>query len=164
MREFLGKTKDGKSVFYDSESSHAATHFADAPKLFDAVRKTIPAIEVQGNLVRIEKSLDEVVGNSDLVKTDESDEIVYAKRPYRTQYARFVKGRVATPTSWITLDLRKVKEGEYNIYTAFVGRLTPSFPGGDHLPEQSKDFWSKHALVWGTQEIIPGTETIECPW
>ncbi len=85
-------------------------------------------------------------------------------RPLRTQYSRFVKNRQSQDTSWITIDLRKSKEGEYFLYTAFIGKLAPSFPGGDFLPEQSNEFWSNHALVWGGQDIVPWSETTECPW
>lgn len=62
------------------------------------------------------------------------------------------------------MDLRRRTDSNYYLYTAFIGKSTPSFPGGDSNPEQSKVFWSNHALVWGTQEIIPNTETSVCPW
>lgn len=26
------------------------------------------------------------------------------------------------------------------------------------------EFWSSHALVWGSEPIVPGTETATCPW
>ena len=55
-------------------------------------------------------------------------------RPLRTQYSRFVKNKQSQPTSWITIDLGKSDKNEYDLYTAFVGKLTPSFPGGNVLP------------------------------
>lgn len=163
-REFLGKTKNGLDVSVDMKSAHAATHFAHNPKLFDLVKRTIPTIEATDDHIRVERDTGKEAGTSDLVDTDEHDVIVYAKRPLRAQYSRFVKNRTPAPTSWITIDLRKKSDTEYDLYTAYVGRLVPSFPGGSFLPDQSVDFWSTHALVWGPQEIIPGTETSECPW
>ncbi|MDB5264702.1 MAG: hypothetical protein JWN64_273 [Parcubacteria group bacterium] len=139
------------------------THFKHHPKLLDVVEHIIPTLEGGGEWIRVEKDLGEIIGTTDLVETVEGDEIVYALRPRRSIYSRFVKGKESTPTSWITIALRK-SEGGYDLYTAFVGRDTPSFPGGDHLSEQSKEFWSTHALVWGSQEVIPGTETPLCPW
>lgn len=163
MRDFLAKTKNGFDVYVDTESSHATTHFAHHPKLIDAVKGTIPSIETNEDVVRVEVDTGEEVGTTDLVETSEQDEIIYAKRPLRTQFSRFVKNKNSKPTGWITIDMRK--DGEvYDLYTSFVGRLTPSFPGGNYLPEQSKEFWSKHALVWGSQEVMPGTETTQCPW
>lgn len=163
-KEFLGKTKNGFDVYVDMESSHAATHFAHQPELFGAVREVISSIDAEGNVVRVETDLGRVIGETDLVETTEQDEIVYARRPLRgVQYSRFVKNKSSSPTSWVTVDLRKDGEN-YRIYTAFVGRLAPSFPGGDFLAEKSREFWSTHALVWGSQEVVLGTETTECPW
>lgn len=163
-KELLGKTKSGRAVWLDVEKSHATTHFADQPRLREFVEKLIPTLDEDTDQIRIEKDMGEVVGTSDLAETSEGDEIVYARRPRRVIYSRFVKGKEPTPTNWITVNLKKGKNGDYFLYTAFVGRNTPSIPGGDYLPEQSREFWSNHALIWGAQEVEPGTETTECPW
>lgn len=160
----IGKSKNGCDVFADLESSHAATHFNDSPKLFDAVKKVIPLIALDKEKVRVEIDTAEVVGTSDLVETHQGDEIVYAMRPYRDRYSRFVKNRLAEETSWIVLSFERLNQEQYKLYTAFVGRLTPSFPGGDFMPEMSNEFWATHALVLGNQEVIPGSETDVCPW
>ncbi len=164
QKEFLGKTENGFEVYMDRASSHAITHIAHHPKLFELIKKIIPTIEATGEVIRLDKDMGEEVGTTDLVETGEYDEIIYALRPLRTQYSRFVKGKKSQPTSWITIDLRRAGDTEYNLYTAFIGQLTPSFPGGNFLPDQSMEFWSKHALVWGSQEVIPGSETAKCPW
>lgn len=163
-KELLGMTTNGALVYLEPDTSHAVTHFAHQSKLRAAVEKVIPTLDGGPDWIRIEHDTGDVVGTTDLVATTDGDDIVYAKRPRRQTYSRFVKGKQSLPTSWITIALRKTEEHEYKLYTAFVGRSTPSFPGGDYLPEQSKEFWSKHALVWGSQEVIPGSETKECPW
>jgi hypothetical protein len=104
------------------------------------------------------------LGSQMWVETNSHDEIVYALRPHRDRYSRFVKNKTTLATHYITLSFKQIQDTQYELYTAYVGKITPSFPGGDYLPEQSKDFWSKHALVWGNQAIVPGTETTECPW
>ena len=162
-KEFLGKTKNGIDVYVDMEHSHASTHFAHHPKLREAVEEVIPMIDADDSIVRLDRDMGREIGTTDLVETGERDEIVYAKRPLRTTFSRFVKHKQPTPTNWITIALRKNGD-EYSLYTAFVGKATPSFPGGDYLPEQSKEFWGNHALVWGSQEIIHGSETSTCPW
>lgn len=44
-------------------------------------------------------------------------------------------------------------------------RFTLSFPSGkDDKNEDRREFWKNHALVVGNQEIVPGTETRDCPW
>jgi len=162
-KEYIGKTRNNIDVYWDKQFSHAVTHFAHNQKLFDYTKKSIATINAQEDIIRVEKEMDEIVGTTDLVETNDQDEIIYAKRPLRKYYSRFVKNKSALPTKWITLDMRR-EGNSYFLYTAFVGRLPPSFPGGEFLPEQSKDFWANHALVWGNQEVVPGTETKECPW
>ena len=163
-KELLGKMKSGEEVYLDPETSHAVTHFAHEPKLRAAIQQLIPMLKGGPERVRADHDTGEAVGMTDLIETAEGDDIVYAIREKRNIYSRFVKGKQQSPTSWVTVALHKVREGEYELYTAFVGRNTPSFPGGDYLPEQSKEFWAHHALVWGSQEVIPGTETTVCPW
>jgi hypothetical protein len=163
-RELFGMTKNGLKVYFDMVSGHASTHFAHHPKLRAAVERALPTIEATEDVMRVEVDAGEEVGTTDLVETTDEDEVIYALRPLRSQYSRFVKNKAPAPTSWITIDLRKSGEDEYNLYTAYVGRVVPSFPGGEIMPEQSREFWAKHALVLGTQELVPGSETTECPW
>lgn len=162
--ELIGTTKDGHGVYVDRETSHASTHFAHHPKLISAVKEIISTLALDSDTVRIERDVGEEVGDSDCVETNEGDEIVYALRSHRTTFSRFVKNRKPIPTSWVTLDIRKSDQDTYFLYTAYVGRMVPSFPGDNFSSEQSITFWSTHALVWGPQEIIPGSETSECPW
>lgn len=164
MQEFLGKTKNDKDVFYDPEHSHAATHFSDTPQLRNLVAEFLPTVESNDDYARFEIDTKREVGTSDLVETEEGDEIVYAKRPNRDTYARFVKNKKPIPTNRVTIELRTIDDQTYELFTAYIGRLTPSFPGNEFETPKSKPFWATHALVWGTQEIVPGTETIACPW
>lgn len=161
---FIGKTKNGFDVYVDLEASHAATHFKDDPQLLSLVKEALPELEPKGDYWRHERHMGRIVGNTDLVETGESDEIVYAKRPLRDVYTRFVKNKTSSPSEWITVELRKIDERSLELFTTWIGRLVPSFPGGKFETAESKPFWSKHALVWGKQDIVSGTETIECPW
>jgi hypothetical protein len=157
-------SKNGMEIFWDLETSHASTHFQDTPALKEVVRKAIPNFVVEGEGIQVEVDIGKVVGESSLIETTDHDDIVYALRPLRTLYSKFVKNRKPVATSWVTISIKHGEKGQYYLYTAYVGRLTPSFLGGDYLPEQSKGFWSHHALVWGTQEVIPESVTKECPW
>lgn len=174
-KQLIATTANGLDVYMDMEKCHALTHMATSPKLLDFVKKVIPTIYATDDAIRQNFDMGETVGMSDLVETDEHDDVFYAMRPLRSVYSRFVRDKEPYPTSWITIDLRKSRDnkagvqtneslGSYDLYTAFVGKLVPSFPGGNYLPEQSREFWSKHALAIGKTEIVPGTETKECPW
>ena len=164
VENFLAKTKNGISVFLDENSEHAKTHISKFPLLLGATVDLLPTIEVLGDTFRKDFDVGHTVGTSDLVETDMTDDIVYALRTHRDRYSRFVKNRQATNSSWIVIDIRRRSAGSFYLYTCYVGQLTPSFPGGDFLPEKSHGFWSKHALVWGNQEVVSGSETATCPW
>jgi hypothetical protein len=160
---YLGLTKNNKKVYVDLKSSHAATHFADDPELINYVREILPDMKASGDNVFLQVDLGKSTGFSDLVETDDSDQIVYAKRLNRRNYTRFVLNREKVETSLVTIVLHKLGE-DYSLYSAWVGPLTPPFPGSSHEAPDSREFWNKHALVWGKQQIQLGTETKEWPW
>jgi hypothetical protein len=60
--------------------------------------------------------------------------------------------------------LRKNDEGSYDLWSTWIGWLGEPFPGGEDETPRSREYWQDKALVWGRQEIIPGTETKTCPW
>lgn len=162
----LGLTKNNISVFLTEKSSHAKTHFAHHPRLEAAVKNAIPNITLHAEMVRMQVDTTDIVGTSDLIETTSDDEIVYAMRVARTSYSRFVKNKKPVETNSIVIDIRRDRNNPttYFLYTAYVGHLVPSFPGGEYQPEQSIKFWSNHALVWGTQEVLPETITTLYPW
>lgn len=161
---YLGLTKNNKKVYVDLKSSHAATHFADDPELIDYVREVLPQLEARADNVFRHFDLERTVGFSDLVETDESDEIIYAKRVNRDNYTRFVLNRKKVKTSFVTVVLH-ARGDDYILYSAWVGPLAPSFPGGTRSNEdESKMFWRRHALVWGKQQIQAGSERKDWPW
>lgn len=163
-KEFLGKTKNGCDVYVDLETSHAATHIQDTPELLGLVKGALQEIEPTENYHEFELDMGHVIGTSDLVETSEDDEIVYAKRRNRDTYTRFVRNKDPIPTQFLTLCLEKMNDDAYNLYSTWAGPNCPSSPDSIVATPESKPFWEKHALVWGTQEVISGTETIECPW
>jgi len=163
-KRLLGYTKNNKAVYFDEGSGHAATHFANHKNLEAVVGICLNQTDALDDIVRVNFDTKTIVGKTDLVETDENDDIVYALRQGRTIYSRFCKNKSPQLTSWITIDIRHRPDDSYFLYTAYIGKLTPSFPGGNFMAEQSKEFWTHHALAWGTQEIIPGTETSNYPW
>ncbi len=162
--EFFARSKNGIVVKYDPIHSHASTHFFDTPQIQALVKKIIEGKALEGDVMLFETDTRLPIGNSDLVETDETDDIVYAIRKNRDRYARFTKSRKSQPSSIITIWLKKLGDDSFDLYSAWLGPSTPSFPGSNFATPESKPFWEKHALVWGNQEIQPGTETTICPW
>lgn len=164
QRKFLEKAKNGCDVYVDMEHSHAATHLSDKPELLDLAKEMVSEVAPERDYERYEKDFGRPIGTSDLVTTTDVDEIVYAKRLNRDIYTCFVKNRTPEPTSFLVVHLEKVGEKEYELATVYAGREVPPFPGDPFETKESKSFWAQHALVWGRQAIVPGTETAECPW
>ncbi|HOZ36467.1 MAG TPA: hypothetical protein PLR18_01395 [bacterium] len=61
--------------------------------------------------------------------------------------------------------LKKAEDvGGYILITAFVGGLSEPEPWDRNTTPASADFWANHALIWGCEPIVSGTETTRCPW
>ncbi len=106
------------------------------------------------------------IGQKLLVQTTDEDEIVFAQRPKRSGLSRFVKNRPPEACTTAVIILKKRNDGGegYFIVTGWVGILGQHEPWDKFAGPLARGFWSKHALVLGTTEVIPGTETTACPW
>jgi hypothetical protein len=160
----IGKTKNGKAVYVDTQSSHAATHIADTPNLLELVQEFVADFVPDGDEICVDKDMGRSVGLSDLVETGETDKIFYSKRLNRDNYTRFVQDRKAETTNFATVVLRKDPAGDYELWSAWIGPAVPQFPGDEFEKPESRPFWQKHALVWGNQAVQPGTEREDWPW
>ena len=71
----------------------------------------------------------------------------------------------ACQTSRVTCVLKAGDVGdEYVLITAFIGAPAVPEPWDRNATAKSREFWDSHALVWGSEPTIPGTETSVCPW
>jgi hypothetical protein len=162
--EYVATTKNGKEVYVNLETSHAATHIISTPHLLHLVKEVLENTNVDKDNLYFDKDLGRDVGTSDLVETTDADNIVYAKRLNRDNYTRFTHNRKARPTSFVTVVLQPNETEGYNLMSAWTGRAVPQFPGDEYETPESKPFWRTHALVWGNQAMQPGTERHDWPW
>ena len=124
-------------------------------------------MRVQGGEVFIVAEIEfgRPVGESICVPTQDGDEIVFAKRPRRFGYTRFVKNRRPESCDSVVVILKRDDHEDYYVLvTAFIGRRAEPEPWDRNATANSRAFWNSHALVWGGESTIPGTETTECPW
>lgn len=157
---YLGQLSSGQAVF-DRANSHR--HKGVTVQLLSTAFNQI-SLEKPGRH-SIEVNFGQSIGFTTCVPTAEGDEIVYAQRPDRKGLTRFVKNQVPIPTSILTLILQKADEGDfYILVTAFIGVLIAPEPWDRFATEQSKIEWRTHALIWGSEKIVPGTETTDVPW
>lgn len=166
---FLARSKNSIDVFYDSVSSHAATHLEDTPQLAELVVEVITNMDLEDDDITTDVDMGRIVGTCDVVKVEENDDIVYGVRKNRDDdgHVPFTKSRAADPCSQVAVHLIKQSNGTYLLSSAWIGTLggdDEPFPNAPDATPRSKEFWSKHAFVYGSQEMQAGTETDACPW
>lgn len=155
----LGHLAGGELV-YDRANSHLHEQVAEI--LPEALNK----INAEGRQFLVaEAAFGRIIGHTACLPTGQEDEILYAQRPKRFGLSRFVKNRTPEPSEAVTVILKKDDNEDYYILiTAFIGTPAPPEPWDRNATPQSVPFWSTHALVWGQEPIVPGTETSRCPW
>lgn len=153
---------------YDSINSHAATHFEDTPQLESLVREVISNLDLKGQEVATHIDMGRVVGTCDVVDVDEDDKLVYGMRKNRAEdgLVPFVKGRQGGICQYVAVHLLPQPDKTYLLSSAWVGTFDDDepFPNSPDANGRSVEFWNKHAFVYGSQEIVAGTETKIRPW
>lgn len=152
----LGTLMSGEMVF-DRPRSHLHTN--------DALDKHLPLalakIDARGQEFFCETvDFGTEIGFANCVEVTIEDEIVYAQRLGRRGPSRFVKNRVPLATSKLTVILKKIETG-YITVTAFLGPKNEPEPWDPFATENSAKFWETHAVVWGTEIVLPDTETTD---
>jgi hypothetical protein len=157
----LGNLASGEKVFLRSTS-----HVHDNPELEKYLTTALGKI-VSNNQNFIEGEVDfgETIGLSRCVTTLPTDEIIFAMRIGRKGYTRFVKHRDPEPTSKLTIILTKDKQTNgYFVLTTYIGSRSELEPWDYRATDKALEFWKHHALVYGTEPIVEGTETSEPKW
>jgi hypothetical protein len=160
------KLKSGERVV-DRHRSHL--HESVVRLLPDALAR----IESKGRNFLIEEvDFGSTIGETVCVPTGPGDVVVFAQRPNRRGLSRFVKNRKSEPCSSVVVILKTAdgEPGAYVLLTAFIGRKPEPEPWDRNAIRTSDDlarakaFWGSRALVWGSEAVLPGTETYQCPW
>lgn len=160
----LGRLKTGELV-RRARNGHFDTHAKANPNLPILLAKALG--EISGNEAHIATHVDmgRIVGVNNCILTRPEDEVVYAQRPKREGKTRFVKNRKPEPTTHISVVLRRTHDGEYELISAWLGTLAPHEPWDKSGNKKvSIPYWLTHALVWDSEEVVPGTETNVRPW
>ena len=155
----IGRTQDG-AVVVDRANSHL--HECARKFIGEAVSK----VKVNGRaFIEAEVDFGRVIGSSICVQTDQGDDIVFAQRPNRKGLTRFVVGRDPEPTSKFMVVLKATDDPQkYVLITAFLGSKAQPEPWDPRATVESIKFWQNRALVWGSEYVVDGTKTTECPW
>lgn len=162
------KLKSGETVV-DRHNSHV--HEGIGRFLPEALEK----IESKGREFFVEEvDFGRPIGETICVTTGSQDTIVYAKRPGRRGCTRFVLNRTPDECPSLVVILKSIGGGEYVLISAFIGCRPEPEPwdqrnfqqqaNSAEAEKKSREFWANHALIYGVEPIIPGTETEKCPW
>ncbi|MCI0597682.1 hypothetical protein L0Y34_01245 [Candidatus Parcubacteria bacterium] len=152
--KLLGTLQNGERVF-----DRPRSHLHENPALLKYLAHALIRIEPNNRPFIVEAvDFGQIIGESNCIETTPEDEIVFARRPRRAGLTRFVKNKERVPTSQLTAILLKTDEG-YILISAFLGPKAEPEPWDKNATEASEKFWNTHAVVWGTEDIIPGTET-----
>jgi hypothetical protein len=157
-RVLLGQLASGQSVF-DRPNSHIHNGTREL------LKPAFSTINLNGEVFRVQTiDFGQVIGRQNCVPTTRKDRILYAKRVDRYGHSRFVQERVALPCSTLVVILKKDDAGDYILITSYTGIEAGPEPWEHRATAQSREFWSRHALVWGCEPVIPNTATWRCPW
>jgi hypothetical protein len=123
-------------------------------------------IESQGRQYMVEEvDFGRPIGQTICVTTGPGDKVLFAQRPNRFGLSRFVLDREPERCSTVVVILKKAENQDvYVLITAFVGSKPEPEPWDRNATPRSRDFWSTHAMVWGVEPVVAGTETAACPW
>lgn len=169
----LGKLRSGEEVV-DRKDSHLLSCHSEASAFLP---EALAQINSMGkNFLAEEVDFGRPIGESHCILTGPEDEVIYAQRPKRWGLTRFVLNGTPSPCQHLVVVLKKAEDcnNTFILITAFIGRQAPAEPWDKRnfsfqadpteAEKISREFWGSHALIWGTQDFIPGTETLDCPW
>lgn len=149
-KTFLEKTKNNVKIYIGSETlSHMEAH---KNVEMAHVKKAIKKMEYNAPFSINPIDLGEVIGTDSCVTVGGCEEIKMMVRKNRDGATPIVFGRKAEPTSQIVIGICRDDDGLDTLFTAFYGQLAPKEPWDPRLKdeerEESKKFWSTHALVY----------------
>lgn len=169
MQELIATSRNDVKITYDPVNSHTATHLEDTPGLKQLVQEIVGGLELTGQEIARHYDMGRVVGVCDVVNVDETDEIIYGIRKNREDdgLVPFVKNREGDPCRLVAVHLVPQADHSYILSSTWIGPFSDDdepFPLSKKANERSADFWNGRAFVYGSQEIISGTETNVRPW
>jgi len=162
------KIKD--AVFIYNES-HLKQHPKVLAHIAEAFEKAVDELKTEKDDSFIKKTVDlnKVIGKREAIELKGDEDIYYAQRMGRRTLTKFVRGVEAEDCSCITFIVSKVNEKKFRLITAYIGYHAEKEPLDPAIKTQeefnrAKEYWSKTAMIDGTQAIYSNTITTQCPW
>ena len=160
----INRPSEAIQIYAHLTAMPLAAHVSDNPHLLRLVEEAIDVSQLVGTTVRLQHDMGRNIGHSELVNTQDTDTIFFARRSKLAGYTRFVKNRKSEQTRFITIYLVRDRDGDYELTNVWIGKDYPPIPGTDNSIDGSHDFWSRHAVVYNGQSIVSNTLTKTCPY
>lgn len=151
--------------------AHKADFIVEWTSLMRQVREILLQETIQEEFIIRELDMGKAIGYEKLIKTKETDTIVYAKRLNRELYTRFVKGKTKalTHTMVVILSQDRCNPHKYDLVTAYPGRIAYKEPEdlNIHTKQELREslyFWQQHALIFDEANIHVATIRAACPY
>jgi hypothetical protein len=165
MKHPVGYTRNNLQVYVDLIHSKAAMYISQQPHMLILVKEALGRISPRGPKFAVEHDMGRPVGYTFVVETSDQDSVLYAQLLRDKLFTRFVKNGKPLASNYLSIMLHKDEQGQgYELHDAWIGRLRPPLPGSDDETDQSKSYWSGHALVLEGQSLQMRTITKECPY
>lgn len=164
MKHLIGQSRNGTQIYVQLIGSRAGDSIARQPQLLSLAKEMFAKITLRGTEVNLEYDMDRPVGYNFIVETSDKDIVFYGRLPKEDIYTRFVKSGKPQPTRFITVNLRRDNDDNYELSDVWLGRLMPPRPGSPDETTESKQYWSNHALILDGQSLKLKTMTKTCPY
>ncbi len=151
-------------VYINMISSNAGHYLSRRPYVINLIKEALTNKPLNGQRVIVEVDMGREIGNTDIVSTQDNDNIYYAKPIKNDTFYRFAKNKYPHPSRKLSIILIKDAEDQYEIVDTWIGPLKPPFPGDTNESSDSKQYWQEHALVHEAQMIQTKTITKICPY
>ncbi|HJP96040.1 MAG TPA: hypothetical protein VJ843_01570 [Candidatus Saccharimonadales bacterium] len=165
MMHLVGHSRNKMSVQIDLIHSAAAATVGRQPHLLTLVSEVLRQTTLQAPNRIVTYDLGRQIGYEPVVKTADTEAIFYAKLVKDDVYTKFVKHVKLTPSSCITVHLRRnQQEPGYILHDVWIGQPVPPRPGSEDETEASQAYWTDHAVVFTNQVVQPSSITKLCPY
>jgi len=161
---FIAATQNGDEIYVNLIHSAAAEHIAQQPHILTLAKELLATHTLTGEQVDIEHDFGRIIGNCEVVETTAKDTIVYAKLLKHANYSRFVRKRLLSPSSYLSMSIYRTPDGAYEITDIWIGRIAPPFPTEEAQTPSSILYWSNHAIVLDGQPLQLRTLTKDVPY
>jgi hypothetical protein len=153
MKHPIGPTKNGHSVYVDLIHSQAAKHISAQPQLLMFIKEALLQHSPSKEQVTFQYDMGRSIGYDFTVEISEKDVVFYAQLIKSSVFTPFVKNGAPLNTNHLSVILHKTSDAEYELLNAWVGSMSPPLPGSPEQTDESKDYWSTHAIVYTNQPL-----------